>query len=155
MAAALETTVQNNIEIKERALNELLPVSMIYKEEVSIVSRNPTTLAVLPTSQEIYPSVAKARQKKTPSLPQSCLFDLPDHFKTTIDGNRFILCDESLARRERILVFASDRQLDLLFASPIIYMDGTFAKSSPHFTQYILYMQFFLIYVNAIFLFSS
>ncbi|CAF4963719.1 unnamed protein product, partial [Rotaria sp. Silwood1] len=111
---------------------------------------NPTTLAVLPTSQEIYPSVAKARQKKTPSLPQSCLFDLPDHFKTTIDGNRFILCDESLARRERILVFASDRQLDLLFASPIIYMDGTFAKSSPHFTQYILYMQFFLIYFMAL-----
>ncbi|CAF3140339.1 unnamed protein product, partial [Rotaria sp. Silwood2] len=81
------------------------------------------------------PSIAKARQKTIPLLPQSCLFDIPDDFKITVDGNRFLLCDEALARHERLLIFASDRQLDLLFSSPIIYMDGTFAKSSPHFTQ--------------------
>lgn len=81
------------------------------------------------------PSITKARQKTIPLLPLSCLFDIPEDFKTTIDRKRFLLCDETLVRRERVLIFASDRQLDTLFNSPIIYMDGTFAKSPPHFTQ--------------------
>ncbi|CAF1349582.1 unnamed protein product [Rotaria sordida] len=121
--------------IKERALKELIPISMIYEEEIAKISNHSTTLAILPTSQEIYPSVAKARQKTIPLLPQSCLFDVPDDFKTTTDGKRFLLSDASPARRERVLIFASDRQLDVLFHSPIIYMDGTFSKSPPHFTQ--------------------
>ncbi|CAF3821104.1 unnamed protein product, partial [Rotaria sp. Silwood1] len=81
------------------------------------------------------PSVAKARQKVIPLLPQSCVFDIPSDYITTIDGKRFLLADELLARRECLLMFSSDRQLDLLFRSPIVYMDETFAKSPPHFMQ--------------------
>lgn len=90
------------------------------------------------------PSLSKARQKLIQSLPQSCCFDIPDQFKTTTDGQRFLLCDESLARRERLLIFASDHQLDLLFKSSIVYMDGTFGKSPPHFPQiYIIHAVLF------------
>ncbi len=81
------------------------------------------------------PSVAKARRKVVPLLPQTCVFDISDDYKTTIDGNRFLLADEILVRRERLLMFSSDRQLDLLFHSPVVYMDGTFSKSPPHFKQ--------------------
>ncbi|CAF3322115.1 unnamed protein product [Rotaria sp. Silwood2] len=121
--------------IKERALKEIIPISMIYEQETSHTSISSTTLAILPTSQEIYPSVAKARQKVVPLLPNCCLFDIPDDYTKTIDGNRFLLTDEVLARRERLLMFSSDHQLDLLFQSRIVYMDGTFAKSPPHFLQ--------------------
>jgi hypothetical protein len=70
-----------------------------------------------------------------PLLPHSCLFDIPDDYKTTIDGKRFLLADETVVRRERILMYSSDHQLDVLFNSPIIYMDGTFSKSPAHFSQ--------------------
>jgi hypothetical protein len=81
------------------------------------------------------PSVFKARRKKVPLLPHSCLFDIPDDYKTTIDGKRFLLADESIVRRERILIYSSDHQLNMLFSSPIVYMDGTFSKSPAHFMQ--------------------
>ena len=81
------------------------------------------------------PSVLKCRRKVMPLLPQSGFFDIPDEYQTTIDGKRFLLAAESIVRRERILMFSSDRQLDLLFQSPVVYMDGTFAKSPPHFAQ--------------------
>ncbi|CAF3357487.1 unnamed protein product [Rotaria socialis] len=138
--------------IKERALQEIIPISIIYEQETSKASISSTTLAILPTSHEIYPSVAKARQKVVPLLPNCCSFDIPDDYKHAIDGNRFLLADELLARRERLLIFASDHQLDLLFQSPVIYMDGTFSKSPPHFMQvYIIHAVLFDICVPCVF----
>ncbi|CAF4171245.1 unnamed protein product [Rotaria sordida] len=121
--------------IKERALQEIIPISMIYEQELSNSSINSTTIAILPTCQELGPIVTKVRAKVVPLLPQSYLFDISDKFKETLDGNRFLLMDELIARRERILVSSSDHQLDLLFSSPIVYMDGTFSKSPAHFKQ--------------------
>ena len=47
-------------------------------------------------------------------------------------------------RRDRLLLFASDAQLDLLFKSLVIYMDGTFKKAPSHFTQiYIIHIVHF------------
>lgn len=77
-------------------------------------------------------------------LPQSSSFDIPDDYKQTLDGKRFLLADETIVRRERILIFSSDRQLDMLFLSPIVYMDGTFKKSPAHFLQiYIMHAVLF------------
>ena len=39
--------------IKERALKEITPIAVIYEEELAKASTNPTTVAILPTSQEI------------------------------------------------------------------------------------------------------
>jgi len=78
---------------------------------------------------------AKARQKILPPLPTSCLFTIPDLYKLTLDGERFLLLDESRIRRERLLMYASDLQLQILFDSEIIYMDGTFSKTPTHFKQ--------------------
>ncbi|CAF1355393.1 unnamed protein product [Rotaria sordida] len=94
-----------------------------------------SALAIFPTNTEIYQGIAKARRKASPTLPQSCLFTIPDIYKSTIDGKRFLLYDESRVRRERILLFGSDDQLDLLFDSPIVFMDGTFSKAPPNFCQ--------------------
>ncbi|CAF4088814.1 unnamed protein product, partial [Rotaria sordida] len=89
--------------IKERALQEMTPISMIYEQEISNSSINSTTIAILPTCQELGPTVTKVRAKAVPLLPQSFLFDIPDEFKTTLAGQRFLLMDDSIARCERIL----------------------------------------------------
>ncbi len=47
------TVRQVRDKIKERALNEIIPISMIYEQETSKTSINSTTLAILPTCQEI------------------------------------------------------------------------------------------------------
>ena len=39
--------------IKERALKEVIPIAMIYEQEISKISTNPTSLAILPTSEEL------------------------------------------------------------------------------------------------------
>ncbi|CAF3080568.1 unnamed protein product [Rotaria sp. Silwood2] len=105
---------------------------------------NSVAVAIFPTMHEMYHVAAKNRRKMVPSSPESCLFDIPNKFKLTIEKKRFLLIDEALVRRERLLLFASDTQLDLLFNASIIYMDGTFKKAPSQFNQiYIIYIAHF------------
>jgi hypothetical protein len=39
--------------IKERVLHEMIPISMVYEQELSKTSITSTTMAIIPTSQEI------------------------------------------------------------------------------------------------------
>ncbi|CAF2827014.1 unnamed protein product, partial [Rotaria sp. Silwood2] len=140
--------------MKNRVINELTPINLIYEEELAKASLSTSALANFPTNHEIYKyqTVAKIRQKIVPQLPSSCLFTIPASDKLTLDGQRFLLLDESRVRRERLLVYASDLQLDILFNSPTIYMDGTFSKTPPHFTQlYIIHAVHFDICVPCVY----
>ena len=67
------------------------------------------------------PTVVKSRRKLIPPVPDSSLFDIPDEFQLTMDKERFLFIDEICVRRERLLIFASNVQLDLLFNSSTIY----------------------------------
>ncbi|CAF1113616.1 unnamed protein product [Rotaria sordida] len=121
--------------IKERALQEMTPISMIYEQEISNSSINSTTIAILPTCQELGPTVTKVRAKAVPLLPQSFLFDIPDEFKTTLAGQRFLLMDDSIARCERILVIMTDFETGIL---PVIKSEFPSAQHHAcffHFTQ--------------------
>ncbi|CAF4124927.1 unnamed protein product [Rotaria magnacalcarata] len=122
-------------QMKQRVLNELTPIGAIHEDEIAKSSLSASGVATFPTHQEIYQTFAQARRKMVPSLPQSCLFTIPDQYTLTSDGKRFLLMDETRVRRERLLVYASDIQLDILFDSQVIYMDGTFSKAPPHFMQ--------------------
>ncbi|CAF1532875.1 unnamed protein product [Adineta ricciae] len=72
--------------IKERAFNEVTSVGTIYDEEIAKATMTRSALAIFPTNTEIYQGIAKARRKASPTLPQSCLFTIPDIYKSTIDG---------------------------------------------------------------------
>ncbi len=76
-----------------------------------------------------------ARRKLTPVLPGSSTFDIPESYQLTSNGEKFLLCDTLVSRRKRILVFGSPKQLQLLFDSSIIFMDGTFSATPPFFDQ--------------------
>ena len=81
----------------------------------------------------------QTRRLTTPCLPNDIDFDIPRKFKQTTDGERYLLADR-VQRCEgevdnRILVFATDEQLNILFTSSHILMDGTFHCSPSHFHQ--------------------
>ena len=80
--------------------------------------------------------MSKARRKYTPVIPSSAVFDIPELYQQTLSNNRFLLIDVFLKRgKNRILVFSSDQQLQLLFESDIIFMDGTFSITPGQFKQ--------------------
>ncbi|CAF3896364.1 unnamed protein product [Rotaria sordida] len=126
---------QTRQQIKRRVINELTPTGAVYDEEMSKASMSSTAIAIFPTVHEIYQGFATTRRKAMPALPQSCIFDIPEQYTLTIDKKRFLLFDEARVRRERLLIFSSDIQLDLLFKSSIVYMDGTYSKAPNHFFQ--------------------
>jgi hypothetical protein len=80
--------------------------------------------------------MSKARRKKTPVIPSSAMFEIPEVYQHTLSNKRFLLIDVFLKRgKDRILIFSSDHQLELLFESDTIFMDGTFDTTPAHFQQ--------------------
>ncbi len=83
--------------------------------------------------------MSKARRKKTPVIPTSCVFEIPVTYQQTLSEKRLLSMDFYLKRgKDRVLVFASDQQLELLFDSDIIFMDGTFSTAPENFDQVFL-----------------
>ena len=80
--------------------------------------------------------MSKARRKITPVIPSTVMFEIPELYQQTLSNGRFLTIDLFLKRgQDRILVFASDQQLELLFESDTIFMDGTFDTSPANFKQ--------------------
>lgn len=138
--------------LKERVINETVPISKIYDEELVKAQFSPEVLAKVPLIHEIrtiifnnrinhcFPSILEAglnhaRRKLTPVLPNSITFDIPESYQLTGSGKKFLMFDTLVSRRKRMLVFASPEQLQLLFDSSIIFMDGTFTATPPLFDQ--------------------
>ena len=139
--------------LKERVMNETVPIGKIYDEEIGKAQFSPEVLAKVPLIQEIrmiifnklqalynFLSLLGAglnlvRRKLTPVIPDSCTFDFPESYQLTSTGEKFLLCDTFLSRKKRMLVFGSPKQLQLLFDSSIIFMDGTFSATPPFFDQ--------------------
>lgn len=93
-------------------------------------------------SQEYFfldPALNQVRRLTTPILPTSMDFDIPAKYTRTINDQRFLLADRiRLVNKEtvtRIIIFATDEQLRILFTSPHILMDGTFDSAPSHFNQ--------------------
>ncbi len=74
------------------------------------------------------------RRTTTPPLPVSSDFEIPDRYSQTLDGKDFLLFDTSI-HNKRIIVFATDLQLIILFNSSQIFLDGTFDVCPPYFDQ--------------------
>ena len=81
------------------------------------------------------PGLNQARRKLTPALPASTSFDIPDSYQCTITAEKFLVCDTLVCRKKRMLIFASPKQLESLFNSSILFMDGTFSATPPFFDQ--------------------
>lgn len=74
-----------------------------------------------------------------PLLPTSIDFYFPRNFKETLRGERYLLADHVWRTNgkvsKRIIVYATDEQLQYLFKCTHILMDGTFSTSPKNFAQ--------------------
>ncbi|CAF3596017.1 unnamed protein product [Rotaria socialis] len=131
--------------MKERILTETTPITKIYDEEIVKAKLSKAAAVILPTVIEYRSNMSKARRKITPVIPSSVIFDIPESYQQTLSNERFLLVDLFMTRgKDRILVFSSDQQLELLFESETIFMDGTFDTTPPNFKQvYLIHAQKF------------
>jgi len=94
--------------LKERVVNETVPIQKIYDEEMVKANFPPEVLACVPLPQHIRmiimvkflkissllflePGLNQARRKFTPALPTSNSFDIPDGYQTTASGETFLI----------------------------------------------------------------
>jgi hypothetical protein len=76
-----------------------------------------------------------ARASTIPTIPKTFAFDIPILYQLNANSEKFLLADGDSADFDRILMFSSHRQLQILFDSEIIFCDGTFASAPPQFQQ--------------------
>ncbi|CAF4837510.1 unnamed protein product [Rotaria socialis] len=92
--------------------------------------------AILPTVIEHRSNMTTARRKIIPVIPSTVMFEIPELYQQTLSNEQFLTSDLFLkCGQDRILVFASDQQLELLFESDTIFMNGTFDTSPANFKQ--------------------
>ncbi|CAF4604617.1 unnamed protein product, partial [Rotaria socialis] len=94
-----------------------------------------STIAILPSQREMSSSLNKARRLETPPIPDSQIFDIPYLYTRTIKNEEFLCVDKFIKRKTRILLFASNEQLKMLFQNSIVLMDGTFSTCPKTFDQ--------------------
>ncbi|CAM4872329.1 unnamed protein product [Rotaria socialis] len=121
--------------LKQRAIQETVPIPKIYDEESSRFCLTSLSIAILPAQREIAGSLNKSRRLQTPVIPDSQTFDIPEVYSKTLKNEPFLCIDKFIRRKTRVLVFVSREQLTLLFESSIIFMDGTFSASPSIFDQ--------------------
>ena len=68
-------------------------------------------------------------------LPDSSIFDIPEPYQRTVNNELFQAHDILIRRRKRMLMFCTREQLELLFDSPAVIMNGTFSATTPIFDQ--------------------
>ncbi|CAF1554974.1 unnamed protein product [Rotaria sp. Silwood1] len=120
--------------VKERVVKETTAIGNIYDKEMASLNLSDGALGLIPLADDAKASLNRLRRQTTPPLPTSSCFDVPDAYSTTISGAHFLFSDK-VVRKKRVLLFATDEQLRMLFSAKTIMIDGTFSACVPHFNQ--------------------
>ncbi|CAF1246362.1 unnamed protein product [Adineta ricciae] len=121
--------------LKERVINETTPISKVYDEEMIKAHFSLETLVDVPRFFNINSALNRARRKRTPLLPTCSSFGVPESYQFTNNGEKFLFCDVLVGRKKRMVLFGSPKQLEVLFDSSVVFMDGTFLATPPMFDQ--------------------
>lgn len=141
--------------LKEAAKNDHRKSREIVGEISSLA--NASIKPVLPSATQMMRTVQRMRAKgKCPKNPSSLEeLDFPDDYTKTLDGQDFLIFDSGPGE-ERILIFSTEENLNLLASCSSIYMDGTFGVAPLLFTQlYTIHGKFRLLSVSIAFLLES
>ncbi|CAF4082155.1 unnamed protein product, partial [Rotaria sordida] len=136
----------NNIEvrkfkhrIRERCRQELSSPRTIYEDELKKGKYSSEMLAVLPTFYNMQAQLYHIRQEHLPPSPTDPNFILHPAFTSTDQGERFLLYDSNNVQAPyapapskvgRLIIYASDLQLNILSKSKRIGSDGTFETAA-------------------------
>jgi hypothetical protein len=78
----------------------------------------------------------KLRRKSLPPLPQNQKFVVPPVYQETYSHQKFFIYDKrESAYGGRLMIFASDEQLNVLYHSNVLFTDSTFKVSPKVFEQ--------------------
>ncbi|CAF1128042.1 unnamed protein product [Rotaria magnacalcarata] len=111
----------------------------IYEDELMKGKYSAEMLVVLPTFYNMQAQLYRIRQEHLPTSPTDSKFVLHPGFTTTDQGNIFLLYDSNVVQVlyasappevGRLLIYASDLQLDILSKSNRIGSDGTFETAA-------------------------
>ena len=120
--------------MKQHAQRTTLPMPVIYREvSTELAVTNPVASALLPPFFSVDSSMYRQRHKGCPPLPQARAdINIGPAYSQLQDGQRFLL---ATLNNNDILMFATDANLDKLFRSPHIFMDGTFDAAPRLYSQ--------------------
>jgi hypothetical protein len=127
--------------VKERVENENISVPKIHEEQLAHSNLSSAALTLAPLAADasklfiyLHSHVSlfliesvynRVRRNILPPIPASNNFDIPDCYRQTLNGKPFI-CSDRFIRSERMILFATNKQLEKLFSSDWIFLDGTF-----------------------------
>ncbi|CAF2107924.1 unnamed protein product [Rotaria magnacalcarata] len=126
------------VKIKNRALDEYIPIKIIVEEEYRKANLSVEEKRAMPLPAHIESGLHKLRRKTVPPLPQDQKFVVPPAYQHTYSNGNFLIYDKRKnAYGGRLMIFASDEQLNVLYNSDILFADGTFKVSPKLFEQLI------------------
>ncbi|CAF3439482.1 unnamed protein product, partial [Rotaria sp. Silwood2] len=132
-----ETRKRNILaKIKSRVLDEYIPIKIIIEEEYRKANLSEEEKRAMPLPIHIESGLHKLRRKTVPPLPQDQKFIVPSTYQHTYSNGNFLIYDKRKnAYGGRLMIFASDEQLNVLYRSDILFADGTFKVAPKLFEQ--------------------
>ncbi|XP_071118353.1 uncharacterized protein [Haliotis cracherodii] len=128
---------------------EVTPIPRIYDDEIANLRKNHDivpdgVLAEIPTFAAMKTILYRQRHKTVPRLHQSRLHvNLEGEWTRTQGGERFLHTVPMSEGEDPILIFTTDKNLELLCEADIVYEDGTFSSSPKLFDQvYTIHAEF-------------
>ncbi|CAF4189714.1 unnamed protein product [Rotaria magnacalcarata] len=121
--------------MKNRVLDESIPIKVIIEEEYrkAMLSTEEKRAMTLPS--QIESGLHKLRRKALPPLPRDQKFTMPLVYQETYSKENFLIYDKRKnAYGGRLIMFASNEQLDVLFNSDTLFADGTFKLAETNIT---------------------
>ena len=121
--------------------------SQIMRTELAGVSDG--VLSQLPEREALSKTMRRVRRRNLPPNPRTLdeLRELPAAYQRTLQGERFLLFDsraddggeedddETVDARDRVIIFATRKNIEILCTSRTWFLDGTFSVSPTIFTQ--------------------
>lgn len=91
----------------------------------------------LPSVASLKRTIQRVRQTElsAPSNPVDFNFNIPEKFKLTTDGELFLQYDSGSSDSKRILIFATNKNFELMENSEHWFCDGTFSSAPSIFSQ--------------------
>jgi hypothetical protein len=122
-------------QMKTRAEETEETPQQIITQSVSTITRD--AAAKLPTVHHLRRDIRRVRQRANNPIPVPLTAEelvIPDQYKSTSDGQNFLLYDSGPAVN-RILIFGTHENLNVLAQSPHWFLDGTFKTAPSIFFQ--------------------
>ncbi|CAF5168955.1 unnamed protein product, partial [Rotaria magnacalcarata] len=104
--------------IKSRVVDEFIPIKVIIEDEYRKAKLTAEEKRVMPLPIQIESGLYKLRRKRYPPIPTDQKFIIPPVYQETYSNSRFLIYDKrKTVYGGRLLIFASDDQLNVLFHS--------------------------------------